>query len=48
LLTVFASIVLGTYAEVGADDYHNPDENTLDYFDKIHRKIGYEPGKKSQ
>jgi hypothetical protein len=37
--------VLGTYAEVAADEYYNGNENPLDYFDKLHRRITYDPGK---
>jgi hypothetical protein len=46
MLTIYAAVVLGTYAEVTTDDYHNLNENTLDYFDKLHRRITYESGKK--
>jgi hypothetical protein len=47
MLTIFASVVLGTYDEVADDDYLNRSEDPMDYFNTVHRKITNEPGKKS-
>lgn len=43
MTTVYASVVLGTYAEVANDD-PKPYEYPMDYLDRLHQRMTYEPG----